>query len=93
MQDGRARPHRPGHPDRGALTRSSHGHTLRVESATAQALADGYIAYSTTGDRSVLQACNRVAWSQVHIFRLDEGMVVEHWAVRDDDAMLDAVKA
>jgi lactoylglutathione lyase len=134
-----------------------------VDSATAQALADGYIAYSTIGDRSVLQTFsadfydnvsrtrglgifdvvatwldesfadrsadlhlvthsgdtvvvwltaygrhvgngfprlrglpvkgNRVAWPQVHIFRLDEGMVVEHWAVRDDAAMLDAIKA
>jgi predicted ester cyclase len=36
---------------------------------------------------------NPVAWPQVHIFRLDEGTVVEHWAVRDDAAMLDAVKA
>jgi predicted ester cyclase len=130
---------------------------------TAQALADGYTAYITTGDTSVLQTfspdfydnvsktrgldifglvatwldesfadrsadlhlvthsadtvvmwCtaygrhvgngfprlnglpvkgNRVAWPQVHIFRLAEGLVVEHWAVRDDAAMLDAVKA
>jgi hypothetical protein len=29
----------------------------------------------------------------VHIFRLAEGLVVEHWAVRDDAAMLDAVRA
>ena len=36
---------------------------------------------------------NRVAWPQVHIFRFAEGLVVEHWAVRDDAAMLDAVKA
>jgi hypothetical protein len=31
--------------------------------------------------------------AQVHIFRLAEGLVGEHWAVRDDAAMLDAVKA
>jgi len=35
---------------------------------------------------------NQVAWPQVHIFRFAEGLVVEHWAVRDDAAMLDAVK-
>jgi predicted ester cyclase len=36
---------------------------------------------------------NRIALPQVHIFRLAEGLVVEHWAVRDDAAMLDAVRA
>jgi lactoylglutathione lyase len=36
---------------------------------------------------------NQVSWPQVHIFRFAEGLVVEHWAVRDDAAMLDAVKA
>jgi lactoylglutathione lyase len=36
---------------------------------------------------------NRTAWPQVHISRFAEGLVVEHWAVRDDAAMLDAVKA
>ena len=36
---------------------------------------------------------NQVAWPQVHIFRFAEGLAVEHWAVRDDAAMLDAVKA
>ena len=36
---------------------------------------------------------NRVTWPQVHIFRLDDDLVVEHWAVRDDAAMLDAVTA
>ena len=38
-------------------------------------------------------AGNRAAWPQVHIFRLADGLVVEHWAVRDDAAMLDAVTA
>lgn len=36
---------------------------------------------------------NQVAWPQVHVFRLADDLVVEHWAVRDDAAMLDAVKA
>ncbi|MEA2292332.1 MAG: hypothetical protein QOF17_1366 [Solirubrobacteraceae bacterium] len=36
---------------------------------------------------------NEVTWPQVHIFRLAGGLVVEHWAVRDDAAMLDAVMA
>ena len=36
---------------------------------------------------------NTVAWPQVHIFRLADGFVVEHWAVRDDAALLDSVGA
>jgi predicted ester cyclase len=36
---------------------------------------------------------NQVSWPQVHVFRFDDGLVVEHWAVRDDAAMLDAVTA
>jgi predicted ester cyclase len=138
-------------------------HTHRVDPATGHALADGYLAYSTSGDPSVLAMFspefydnvsktrgldifgtvsrwldesfvdrsadlhlvthtddtvviwytaygrhigngfprlkglpingNRIAWPQVHIFRLAEGLVVEHWAVRDDAAMLDAVRA
>jgi predicted ester cyclase len=36
---------------------------------------------------------NRVTWPQVHIFRLQDDLVVEHWAVRDDAAMLDSVTA
>ncbi len=134
-----------------------------MDQATAQALADGYIAYSTTGDMSVMKkfspdfydnvsgqrgldifttvgrwreesfaetsvelhlvTCtedtvmmwytargrhigaaspgsaglpvkgNLVTWPQVHIFRFDDDLVVEHWAVRDDAAMLDSVTA
>ena len=36
---------------------------------------------------------NRITWPQVHIFRLEDDLVVEHWAVRDDAAMLDSVTA
>ena len=36
---------------------------------------------------------NRVSWPQVHIFRFADGLVVEHWAVRDDAALLDSVSA
>jgi predicted ester cyclase len=36
---------------------------------------------------------NRVTWPQVHIFRLEDDLVVEHWAVRDDATMLDSVTA
>jgi predicted ester cyclase len=36
---------------------------------------------------------NQVVWPQVHVFRFDDGLVVEHWAVRDDAAMLNAVTA
>ena len=36
---------------------------------------------------------NAITWPQVHIFRLEAGLVVEHWAVRDDAALLDSVTA
>ena len=36
---------------------------------------------------------NEIAWPQVHVFRLDGDLVVEHWAVRDDLAMLNSAKA
>ena len=36
---------------------------------------------------------NAIAWPHVHIFRLNEGLVVEHWAVRDDATLLDSVDA
>jgi len=32
---------------------------------------------------------NQVTWSQVHIFRIADGQVIEHWAVRDDAALMD----
>jgi hypothetical protein len=32
-----------------------------------------------------------VSWIQVHIFRLAIGLVVEHWAVRDDASLLDQI--
>jgi lactoylglutathione lyase len=36
---------------------------------------------------------NVVTWPQVHIFRMQDGLVVEHWAVRDDAALIDSVEA
>lgn len=36
---------------------------------------------------------NRITWPQVHIFRIEDDLVVEHWAVRDDAAMLDSATA
>jgi predicted ester cyclase len=36
---------------------------------------------------------NDISWPQVHIFRLENGLVVEHWAVRGDAALLDYVTA
>ncbi len=36
---------------------------------------------------------NHVHWPQVHIFRFADGLVVEHWAVRDDVALLESVEA
>ena len=36
---------------------------------------------------------NDITWPQVHVFRLENGLVIEHWAIRDDAAMLDSVTA
>lgn len=36
---------------------------------------------------------NHVNWPQVHFFRFADGLVVEHWAVRDDVALLESVEA
>lgn len=30
-----------------------------------------------------------VAWPQLHVFRVHDGKVIEHWAIRDDYAMLE----
>ena len=32
-------------------------------------------------------------WDQVHIFRIADELVVEHWAVRDDYALIEDLKA
>ena len=34
---------------------------------------------------------NRVAWSQLHVFRIEDDRLVEHWAVRDDLRVLEAI--
>ena len=36
---------------------------------------------------------NAINWPQVHTFRLNDGLVVEHWAVRDDATLLDSIDA
>jgi hypothetical protein len=33
----------------------------------------------------------RVPWDQIHVFRLVDGEILEHWAVRDDYAMVEAL--
>jgi predicted ester cyclase len=35
----------------------------------------------------------RVAWHQLHVFRLGGEQIVEHWAVRDDLRVLQAIDA
>jgi lactoylglutathione lyase len=32
------------------------------------------------------------AWTFIHIWRVSDGMIVEHWACRDDMALLDQVR-
>ena len=34
----------------------------------------------------------RVAWSQVHVFRVEADAIVEHWAVRGDLQLLEAIE-
>ena len=43
--------------------------------------------------RGVPAKGNEVTWPQVHVFRLADGLVVEHWAVRDDLALLESARA
>ena len=33
----------------------------------------------------------RIAWGQLHVFRIDGDRLVEHWAVRDDRRVLEAI--
>jgi hypothetical protein len=33
-----------------------------------------------------------IAWPQLHVFRVEDGLVVEHWAVRDDYGMLEQIR-
>ncbi len=35
---------------------------------------------------------SEIAWTQVHVLRVEDGKVVEHWAVRDDFAMLEDIR-
>jgi predicted ester cyclase len=35
----------------------------------------------------------KVAWAQVHMFRVADGLLREHWAVRDDLRVLEAIDA
>jgi predicted SnoaL-like aldol condensation-catalyzing enzyme len=39
----------------------------------------------------VVLAYRPLAWAQLHVFRVQDGRVVEHWAVRDDFAMLEQI--
>ena len=34
-----------------------------------------------------------VAWTFIHLWRVVDGMIVEHWACRDDMGLLDQVRA
>ena len=48
-------------------------------------------AFPWLGDRP--GSGRRVAWRQVHIFRVAKDRVVEHWAVRDDLRVIEALDA
>jgi predicted ester cyclase len=34
----------------------------------------------------------RAAWTFIHLWRVADGMIVEHWACRDDDGLLDQLR-
>jgi hypothetical protein len=34
-----------------------------------------------------------VAWPQLHVFRVEDALAVEHWAVRDDYSLVEQIKA
>ena len=34
-----------------------------------------------------------VAWTFIHLWRVEDGVIVEHWACRDDMGVLDQVRA
>ena len=36
---------------------------------------------------------HRIAFAQLHVFRVEGGLIVEHWAVRDDLRVLEAIDA
>lgn len=46
-------------------------------------------AFPWLGDRPA--GGRRVAWKQVHIFRTEADRIIEHWAVRDDLRVLEAI--
>ena len=64
-----------------------------MHEATAQALAEGYAAFFTTGDLGFLSMFSPDFYDNVHTFRFADGLVVEHRAVRDDLALLESAKA
>ena len=41
--------------------------------------------------RNIPVSNKRVAWPQVHVFRIADGLLAEHWAVRDDYALVEAI--
>lgn len=41
--------------------------------------------------RGLAVSGRNVDWPQVHVFRLSDGRVVEHWAVRDDARLVDQI--
>ncbi len=41
--------------------------------------------------RDCVPSGRRVAWAQLHVFRIDGDTLAEHWAVRDDLRVLEAI--
>jgi len=41
--------------------------------------------------RDRVPSARRVAWPQLHVFRIDGESLAEHWAVRDDLRVLEAI--
>lgn len=73
----------------------------RVEHHATMSDADRVMVWYTAHGRHIGNAFPRLAgcvvtdaqvsWPQLHVFRVGDGLVVEHWAVRDDFAMLEQI--
>ena len=40
----------------------------------------------------VVPSCRPAAWTFIHLWRVADGMIVEHWACRDDMGLLDQLR-
>ena len=63
------------------------------ESLTAAASGDVHVGSGFPWLRGRPPSGRQVEWAQVHMFRVADGSLREHWAVRDDLRVLEAIDA